>query len=73
MSYCKVCATSHNVSEEELLDGRHIHLCGVCRRYLQGLLRTRETCADCKICMWSSYDFGGICDDWKDTVKGDKK
>lgn len=43
MSDCKVCSTSRGVTQESLLDGRHIHLCNVCRRYLQGLLRSCET------------------------------
>ena len=46
MSYCKVCGTSRDVTQESLLDGRHILLCKTCRRYLQGLLRSCETCLD---------------------------
>lgn len=69
MSYCKVCAASYDVRAEELLDGRRIYLCGVCRRYLQGLLKTCETCADHDVCVWSdSFDNAFTCDSWKDSA-----
>ena len=68
MSYCKVCSTSRGVTQESLLDGRHILLCNVCRRYLQGLLRSCETCRDGKECA-RGYGFARdrfVCDEWKE-------
>lgn len=68
MSDCKVCSTSRGVTQESLLDGRHIHLCNVCRRYLQGLLRSCETCRDGKECA-RGYGFAKdefVCDEWKE-------
>lgn len=67
MSYCKVCSTSRDVLQEQLLDGRHILLCKTCRRYLQGLLRSCETCSDFKECArgygFAKDDFR--CDEWR--------
>lgn len=65
---CKVCSTSRDVTQESLLDGRHILLCNVCRRYLQGLLRSCETCRDGKECA-RGYGFAKdefVCDEWKE-------
>lgn len=67
MGYCKVC-TSRDVTQEQLLDGRHILLCKTCRRYLQGLLRSCETCLDGKECA-RGYGFAKDnfrCDEWKE-------
>lgn len=68
MTYCKVCSTSRDVTQEQRLDGRHVFLCRKCRRYLQGLLRSCETCRDGKICArgfgFSPREF--TCDEWKE-------
>lgn len=67
MSYCKVC-TSRDVTQEQLLDGRHILLCKTCRRYLQGLLRSCETCLNGRECA-RGYGFAKDnfrCDEWKE-------
>lgn len=58
MSSCKVCATSRDVAQERLLDGRHILLCNACRKYFHGLLESCETCHDGK------DEF--VCDEWKE-------
>ena len=71
MSYCKVCSTSRDVTQESLLDGRHILLCNVCRRYLQGLLRSCETCRNGKECA-RGYGFAKdefVCDEWKENKR----
>lgn len=67
MSYCKVCSTSRDVTQEQRLDGRHVFLCRKCRRYLQGLLRSCETCRDVKVCA-RGYGFAKdefVCDEWR--------
>lgn len=68
MSYCKVCSTSRDVTQEQRLDGRHVFLCRKCRRYYQGLLRSCETCLDGKECA-RGYGFAKDnfrCDEWKE-------
>lgn len=68
MSYCKVCSTSRDVTQEQRLDGRHVFLCRKCRRYYQGLLRSCETCLNGKECA-RGYGFARdkfVCDEWKE-------
>ena len=68
MSYCRVCSTSRDVTQEQRLDGRHVFLCRKCRRYYQGLLRSCETCLNGKECA-RGYGFAKDnfrCDEWKE-------
>ena len=67
MNYCKVCDTPFGVTQEHLLDGRPVYVCGKCRRYYQGMLRSCETCSiskDCPAC--GILEDGFVCDGWKD-------
>ncbi len=71
MSYCKVCSTSRDVTQEQRLDGRHVFLCRKCRRYYQGLLRSCETCLNGKACA-RGYGFARDnfrCDEWKENKR----
>lgn len=71
MSYCKVCSTSRDVTQEQRLDGRYVFLCRKCRRYYQGLLRSCETCLNGKVCA-RGYGFARDnfrCDEWKENKR----
>lgn len=64
--HCKSC-DSMDARMEHLLDGRPIALCGVCRSYLQGLIRTCHNCDYEVICIWRAANAkrnSRACDDW---------